>query len=349
MHYARRREFVDKVLLSAETTARRSQFIGDSLNDTAIAWGRLTFFIAIGLLLFVWPKVAKVDAATLTGYSIVILYLMSPLDQIMGWLPFLAWATASVEQIEELGLMLRDEEPETATPPSVDRWEHIELTGVTHAYPRPGQPHGFVLGPIDLTLTPGEIVFVIGGNGSGKTTLAKLITGLYTPENGAICLDGQPVTAANREGYRQLFSVVFDDAMIFDSLWGLDAADLDRRAREYLAQLELDHVVTVTDGAFSTTSLSRGQRKRLALLTAYLEDRPIYLFDEWAADQDPVFRKIFYLRLLPELKERGKTVVAVTHDDRYFAHADRIIKLEEGKVVEAFRHEALQEAPLEKR
>jgi putative ATP-binding cassette transporter len=349
MHYARRREFVDEVLQSAEISARRSQFIGDSLNDAAIAWGRLSFFIAIGLLLFAWPIVAKVDAATLTAYSIIILYLMSPLEQIMGWLPFLAWATASVGQIEELGLMLHEEEPGTTAPAAVDRWEQIELTGVTHAYRRAGQPHGFVLGPIDLTLSPGEIVFIIGGNGSGKTTLAKLITGLYTPESGEVCLDGQPLTAANREDYRQLFSVVFDDAMIFDSLWGLNAADLDQRAREYLVQLELDHVVTVTDGAFSTTSLSRGQRKRLALLTAYLEDRPIYLFDEWAADQDPVFRKIFYLRLLPELKERGKTVVAITHDDRYFAHADRIIKLEEGKVVDAFSHETLQEAPLEKR
>ena len=136
-----------------------------------------------------------------------------------------------------------------------------------------------------------------------------------------------------------MFSVVFDDAVIFESLWGLGAADLDQRAQEYLRQLELDHVVTVTNGVFSTTRLSRGQRKRLALVTAYLEDRPIYLFDEWAADQDPLFRKIFYQRLLPELKGRGKTVVAVTHDDRYFAVADQVIKLEEGKVVQMLRHE----------
>ena len=124
---------------------------------------------------------------------------------------------------------------------------------MTHAYRREGQPHGFVLGPIDLTFRAGEIVFIIGGNGSGKTTLAKLITGLYLPESGEIRLDGQPITAGNREGYRQLFSVVFDDAVVFDSLWGLDAADLDQRAGEYSRQLELDHVVTVTDGAFSTT------------------------------------------------------------------------------------------------
>ena len=127
---------------------------------------------------------------------------------------------------------------------------------------------------------------------------------------------------------------MFDDAAVFDSLWGVDAGQQDQRAREYLRQFELDHVVQVTDGKFSTTTLSKGQRKRLALLTACLEDRPIYVFDEWAADQDPVFRGIFYRELLPELKRRGKTVVAITHDDRYFTAADRMIKLDEGRIVE---------------
>ncbi|MGO9112134.1 MAG: ATP-binding cassette domain-containing protein [Thermoguttaceae bacterium] len=156
-----------------------------------------------------------------------------------------------------------------------------------------------------------------------------------------VLLAGQSITNASRESFRQMFSVVFDDAVIFESLWGLGAADLDQRAEEYLCQLEPNHVVTVTDGVFSTTKLSCGQRKRLALVTACLEDRPIYLFDEWAADQDPMFRKIFYQRLLPELKSRGKTVVAVTHNDRYFAMADQVVKLEEGKMVQTLRHERM--------
>lgn len=109
----------------------------------------------------------------------------------------------------------------------------------------------------------------------------------------------------------------------------------------------MDHAVSVSNGVLSTTNVSRGQRKRLALLTAYLEDRPVYVFDEWAADQDPAFRKAFYLRLLPELRDRGKTVIAITHDDRYFGCADRIIKLEEGRVVEMVRQDALQEAAWE--
>jgi len=358
MHHDRRREYLEQVIESQDVV-RQSKFLGDTFHDAAIAWGRLTFFIAIGLLLYLWPKVSLTDAATLTGYTLTVLYLMSPLEQIIGWLPFLGWAMNSVGQIERLGLDLDErnepaEESKRLTP--VADWHEIELVAATHAYrrdPQAGhasmvpapQPHGFVLGPIDATIRRGQIVFIIGGNGSGKTTLAKLITGLYVPESGELRLDGRPIAAAGhalagREGYRQLFSVVFDNAVIFESLWGLAAADLDERARELLCQLELDHVVTVSNGIFSTTKLSRGQRKRLALVTAYLEDRPIYLFDEWAADQDPLFRKVFYHRLLPELKRRGKTVVAVTHDDRYFATADQVIKLEEGKIVQMLRHEA---------
>jgi putative ATP-binding cassette transporter len=297
--------------------------------------------------MYVWPKFAEVNAETLSAYVLTIFYLMSPLDQIMGWLPMMAWASTSVAQIEKLGLMLDEQEAENTKAAPFHAWEQIELAGISHTYRREGRAHDFVLGPIDLALCPGEVVFIIGGNGSGKTTLAKLLIGLYAPHSGEIRLDGRPITAADREGYRQLFSVVFDGAVVFDHLWGLKASDLDERGREYLRQLEIDHAVTLTDGVFSTTSLSRGQRKRLALVTAYLEDRPIYVFDEWAADQDPTFRKVFYLRMLPELKRRGKTVVAITHDDRYFDCADRIVKLEEGKLVEVLRHETTHEAALE--
>jgi putative pyoverdin transport system ATP-binding/permease protein len=346
MHHDRRRQFVDGVLDPAESRRCTSKIACDTLFDAAVTWGRLLSFVAIGLLLFAWPKFFAVEGDVLTRYVFTILFLMSPLEQIMAWLPFMSHASVSVANIERLGLMLDEAEKESAVPERIDRWEQIDLAGVTHAYRREGQSRGFVLGPVDLTLRPGEILFIVGGNGSGKTTLAKLICGLYVPESGAVQLDGRSIAAENRESYRQLFSVVFDDAAIFDSLWGLEAADLDQRAREYLHQLELDHVVSVTDGAFSTTKVSRGQRKRLALLTAYLEDRPIYLFDEWAADQDPVFRRVFYLQLLPELKQRGKAVVAVTHDDHYFGVADCVIKLDEGKMADAVPPESVKSPQL---
>jgi putative ATP-binding cassette transporter len=105
----------------------------------------------------------------------------------------------------------------------------------------------------------------------------------------------------------------------------------------------------VREGAFSTLALSQGQRKRLALLTAYLEDRPIYLFDEWAADQDPQFKEIFYHHLLPELRARNKTVLVITHDDRYYDVADRLIKLDYGKLVYDGRPAGLAGAPSSRR
>jgi putative ATP-binding cassette transporter len=157
--------------------------------------------------------------------------------------------------------------------------------------------------------------------------------GLYPLSDGELRLDGELITDQNREWYRQHFSVVFSDFYLFESLLGLVSPGLDAQAKDYLVQLQLDHKVEVHDGVLSTTALSQGQRKRLALLTAYLEDRPIYVFDEWAADQDPQFKELFYTQLLPELKARGKAVLVISHDDRYFHLADWALKLEYGQAV----------------
>src|SRR5262249_17208284 len=150
----------------------------------------------------------------------------------------------------------------------------------------------FVLGPVDLTLERGQLIFLVGGNGSGKSTFVKLLTGLYPPHLGGIRLDGVPITDKNREWYCEHFSAVFSAFYLFDSLLGLPGTGVDERARRYLVELQLDAKVQITNGALSTTALSQGQRKRLALLTAFLEDRPIYVFDEWAADQDAYYREI---------------------------------------------------------
>ena len=179
---------------------------------------------------------------------------------------------------------------------------------------------------------PGELVFLIGGNGSGKSTLAKVITGLYPPAGGEIRLNGRVIGDHNRDDFRQTFSAVFADYFLFERIMDGAPAGVDHRAREYLEQLHLNHKVSIENGVFSTTQLSQGQRKRLALLCAYLEDRPFYLFDEWAFDQDPLFKDVFYTQLLPELRSRQKAVLVISHDDRYFRCADRLIKLDYGKI-----------------
>jgi putative ATP-binding cassette transporter len=335
LDHRRREAFLNEVLGPTASSMRRLSVRAMAYFIAAGSWGQVLFFTFTGCVLIVLPRFAVLGPEVTAAGVVAVLYMMNPLDSLMNSLSTLNRANVALAKVESLGLSLdaRDTVP-GATPhaPDVQRWRSLQLVGVTHAYHRERENDDFTLGPIDISLSPGEIIFVVGGNGSGKTTLLKLLTGLYAPESGEIRLDGRPVTAENVEQYRQHFSVVFSDFYLFESLLGADGPDVDERAREYLSQLHLSHKVSVEGGVLSTTELSQGQRKRLALLAAYLEDRPVYVFDEWAADQDPLFKDVFYRRLLPELRARGKTLVVITHDDKYYDEADRVVKLESGRV-----------------
>ncbi|WP_341731087.1 cyclic peptide export ABC transporter [Microcoleus sp. EPA2] len=334
LHSSRRQEFFTEELQVSAGASRDYNVTALNTGAFAIGIGQLLFFMLVGLLLFFLPKFVPVSGTVLSAYILTSTFLMTPFQNILQRLPAIFRANSSVEKIERMGLTLASQAEINSTikPVETARWQMLELSQATHSYPGETEDSKFILGELNLKFHRGELVFIIGGNGSGKSTLAKLITGLYVPESGEILLDGQPITDDNREWYRQHFSVIFSDFYLFDRLLGMTNHDLDKQAAEYLREFHLDSKVEVKDGILSTTALSQGQRKRLALLTAYLEDRPIYLFDEWASDQDPFFRDIFYKELLPELKQRGKTVFVISHDDRYFDIADRAIKLDYGKI-----------------
>jgi len=334
MHRQRRQAFYSE-LLEPRTRAQQEDFAtGSIIWAAAGSWGQILFFIFIGLVLFAAPALNQVDAMVLTGYTLTVMYMMGPLEFVLNFVPSLTQANVAMKKIDELTHSL-DEQPvveATADSEAKPSWDLIELSGIQHAYRRENEEAEFALGPIDLSIRPGELVFITGGNGSGKTTLAKLLVGLYSPQQGDIRLDGQTITDKSRDDYRQLFSVVFSDFYLFESLLGLSDLNIDSKAQEYLAKLQLDRCVQIKERTLSTLELSQGQRKRLALLTAYLEDRPIYVFDEWAADQDPQFKEIFYFELLGRLKATGKTAIVISHDDRYYHVADRVIKLNYGLV-----------------
>lgn len=336
LHSARRVAFFNDVLQPTANALRRYNTTGGNIYALLGSWSQVWYFVVIGLILFALPSlVSDLKAEILTGYAITVLYMAGPIGNLVGIVPSLMSADISLRKLSRLGLSLTSSDPLPALvkkSPALPDWQQLDLVGVTHSYYREKEDGNFTLGPIDLTLHRGELLFLVGGNGSGKTTLIKLLTGLYLPAEGEIRVDGRPVTEENTDAYRQYFSAVFSDFYLFDQLLGLSQSDLDAQARKYIAELQLEHKVKVENGKFSTTELSQGQRKRLALLAAYLEDRPVYVFDEWAADQDPFFKNVFYYQLLPELKARGKTVVVISHDDRYFHVADRIVKLDYGKL-----------------
>jgi len=304
---------------------------------------QISFGILIGFLIFGAPSFEVLDATRLTACVLAILYVMGPLAMLVGTVPQLGEGTVACERLAEFGFSISDQEARVLDrsqahvkmQPSLKSWSRIELQGVRVDYRGYDSPNEFELGPVNMQVRPGELVFIVGGNGSGKSTLAKILTGLYSPAQGRILLDAEPVNDGNRDLYRSLFAAVFTDFHLFNRVIGpgMETASTVL-AQECLARLGLAEKVRINGRNYTTTkALSNGQRKRLALLCAYLEDRPIYVLDEWAADQDPPFKKFFYESLLPDLKGRGKCVIIITHDDQYFELADRIIKLSDGRIV----------------
>lgn len=300
---------------------------------SAKALGGMIYFIAIGLvLIFGYESHSNIN--TISGFAILLIYLKKPIDQILSILPSFGQAKISLYKIFELFDKFNeiDTHIETECKTSLDtRFSSIKLDDLKY------ENNNFRIGPINLYFNAGEIVFIVGKNGSGKTTLIKLMLGLYQPSGGEILLNGQPINNSNRDDYRQLFATIFSDFYLFDRISNAHEkkVGVDEMMHEYLLNLGIIDKVSVKHGVFNTTNLSSGQRKRLALANAYMEKKSIYVFDEWAADQDPLFRNVFYTKILPELREQGKLIIVVSHDDRYFNIADRLVVLDNGKIVES--------------
>ena len=336
LHQQRRTDFLSQDLDHTSLTLARYRKTESMIYLVAGNWSPVFCFTLIGVMVFGLPHLKGIDPQILIVFTFGILFLIGPIGSLLGVYPAITRAKIAMGKIEQLGLLATDQMPdeyETPLPDAIHSWTHLELKGICHSYFLEHEGRSFMLGPIDIELERGELIFIIGGNGCGKTTLVKLLTGLYIPEAGEVYFNNELINDDNRDYYRQHFSVVFSDFYLFEKLFGLCSEELDELGRTYLSELKLSHKVRIENGKLSSIELSQGQRKRLALLTAFLEDRPIYIFDEWAADQDPVFKDIFYLHLLGELKARGKTIIVISHDDRYYHLADRVIKLDLGRIV----------------
>lgn len=342
MHRVRRLRMFEEQIGGTVDRIRDINLRAINVYVLGTTFGSALFFLLIAAIL-AWAAIRPLPPEVLSGFVLVLLFLKGPVDQIALTLPNVGRAKVAFERIADLSLQFATPEPHLDRPgerAAAVLKASLTLRDVRYAFDASEGRQPFVLGPVNLTLKPGELVFVVGDNGSGKTTLIKLLLGLYTPQQGMLLWDGAPVTAENRDDYRQLFTTVFSDFYLFDDLitdaQGRTQA-LPDAARPYLEKLEIAHKVSVVDGAFSTTDLSTGQRKRLALVHAYLEQRPVLVFDEWAADQDPSFRHFFYTELLPELKARGHLLIAISHDDRYFHLADRLLVMHDGQLKERER------------
>lgn len=345
----RSRQFYETRFDHHADSYRQKIILSDTYHLSALNWSNIMMFAAIGILFLLATAFNWADQATVTSFALTLLFIQSPLLAAVGSYPTLQTANVALNKI--VSLHLASYHPDFATSDTVQLsdWQRIELKDVSYHYPtnKPakdvdGSDHendkssrNFGLYNINLTLNRGEVVFLIGANGSGKSTLAKLLAGLYQPDNGQVLLDGKPILATTYPDYQQHFAAIFGDGYLFDWLQGAgDLAPDSDTVSDWQTRLQLADKLSIVEGKLSTTNLSQGQRKRLALLLTISEDKPILVLDEWAADQDPVYRQTFYEALIPRLKQMGKTLFIISHDDRYFKHADRLLQMHDGRLSE---------------
>jgi len=327
----RNRYFYD-VLLDNEYAVLKADKTGNTIVHLAANYGDMISFFVIGVVAYVFINYHAMSASELTGVVMAMLYITTPIALVINGLPALVLARISLKKVNSIIQSIPEES--CGEPASVPPWDAIRVRNLCYQHrPSSGEP-GFQVGPINLEISKGEVTFIVGGNGSGKSTFSKLLTLHYAAGSGDIYFGSHRLTQENLASYRQRICAIYSDYHLFDRLLCEEQPRERERIAEYLAVLRLEDKLSIDGRKFSTTSLSDGQRKRLALLAALLEDKDLYVFDEWAADQDPAFKEVFYRRIVHELKARDKAVVVISHDDRYFNEADRLVLMEQGRVRE---------------
>ncbi|CAD1792178.1 cyclic peptide export ABC transporter [Xanthomonas euroxanthea] len=340
----KRANYFSRVLERRQSALARTNKRAYAICVGAETYGDMLSLLVIGVVAFVIANYYALAREDVISIVMVLLYVSGPIGAILAALPQIVMARTSLNNVNRLFAQM-NAEPEPATRPAILPWNTLQLSAVEFGHRRSAQHDGFLIGPLDIVIRRGEITFIVGGNGSGKSTLAKLVSMHYGPSSGSISTDSQLLTEDLRAAFRQEITAIFSDYYLFDRLLGPEGSASDEEAVGHLARLGLTDKVAVVDGVFSTLRLSDGQRRRIALMVALIDDKPLVVFDEWAADQDPTFKNVFYHEVLPELKARGKAVVVISHDDRYFDAADQQITMEQGKIRDVWQRSHTQGTP----
>ncbi|HEB7543437.1 TPA: multidrug ABC transporter permease/ATP-binding protein [Campylobacter coli] len=306
---------------------KKNNTLGNLFNNLSSNFTNVALLALVGVEFYLALEFKWASAAEATTIALSILFLRTPLVSMIGSFPTLLLAKIALDKIAKLELDDYKEHFEKTN--FIKDWRQISFKNTSFSY-----DDNFHLNPVNLELKKGELIFLIGKNGSGKSTFCMLLTGLFKPSEGEIFIDDMKIDDNNLDVYRSLVSAVFSDFHLFTKTLAKEKFADEEKITSWLEFLELKGKTRVEDHELVLTKLSTGQKKRLAMLIALLEERDILVLDEWAADQDPVFRRFFYKKLLPLLKEQGKTIFAITHDDAYFDSADRIFLAEEGNISE---------------
>jgi cyclic peptide transporter len=342
LNFFRRKNMMNKFLIPNRDKAGVLDFKINYVFLSINLISQYGLYFVIATILFILPEWGILNRQDIIAYVVIILFISGPINNLINlqqmYTRFMVARTRIRSFIHDFQIQHDEVEVETKASFQKISFEDVKYTYIED---RDSDEQRFMLGPINLEIKKGETIFVIGGNGSGKSTFIKTLTGLYEATGGTIQLDDSPIDS--KENIQNLVAAVFTDNHIFSQNYEDYELDDNSDYKELLELMKMDTVVTDTTDEASRRNYSKGQSKRMSLIFALLEKKPILVLDEWAADQDPHFRKYFYTELIPRLQEQGKTIIAVTHDDMYFEYADRIVKFDYGQIVKDIDAETVKE------
>lgn len=334
---SKRHHFYHRIISSSVDLTKQSSLESGYHTATLNNAMSLIVFCIFGTLIFLVQPWLPVSEEVLSGFLVTLMFIRNPIGITIDSIPVIVRAQHAFDKIAQLELSSQSNWIDNHSAPTrIDDKAllTLSLNQIQYQYPEVNGEQGFEVGPLSLDIKCGELIFIVGGNGSGKSTFGKLLTCLYSPQNGHLSLNGKPIDKSNKQWFQNHLSVIFSDFYLFDFIVNNEGETrYDEEVDRWLEVLKLDDKVSIKDGRISSIKLSHGQRKRLALLAAYLEEKPILLFDEWAADQDPAFRDFFYNDLLTMLKKQGKVLFVISHDESYFHLADRLYQMNNGRLV----------------
>jgi cyclic peptide transporter len=294
------------------------------------------WYLLLGVVLFVFPKFNQLNLPNTSSFIIILIYIIAPVSTIVGIFPFYSQLKAAAKELDSINTILSEHEFGRVQNkiPNLPEFSRIQFKDVCFEYFDEMQGKTFSLEPLNVEFCSGQVVFIVGGNGSGKSTFLNLFAGLYKPTSGSILFNEQSIDDDLYTEYRGKIAPVFYDGYLLNHNYeSFDLTDKNEQLVRYLNLMKLTAVVTPGSIFNSKDRLSKGQQKRLALILALLMERKILILDEWASEQDPAFKDYFYKTVIPYLREEGRTIIAITHDDEYFSCADRVIKFTDGRVV----------------
>lgn len=327
------RKFLEPNRDSAEKLDFKINYVFLSINLIS----QYGLYSVIGVVLFLLPGFGLLEVEDVVAYVIIMLFMAGPINNIINMQNIYTRLMVANNRIKKFLKDFQNTEVEIKIQDTtVPEFHSIQFKDVSFAYKNDAAEKTFALGPVNLSIEKGETIFIIGGNGSGKSTFINTLTGLYKPSEGEIMLNDKHKAGIKAE-LQKLISAIFTNNHIFSHNYDDYTLENNKKYQELLKMMELDKVVVDDKEESARRNFSKGQSKRMSMIFALLENKPILVLDEWAADQDPHFRKYFYEELIPKLKKEGKTIIAVTHDDAYFQHADRIIKFDYGQIVKDFK------------